>query len=1219
MKRVILLFSVFWLLFSPSAQALIDTDTDGLGDIWEAQHGFLIGANPPVAEAPEEDPDGDGFTNQVESRAGTDPQQGDSFPRHAFALIPPAYEVLPETLDGDSLAVLIDPPVSILTWPTVPGKSYEAIPSEDLIEWPTQTGAFLGSGIPFTFESESLYSDGTAPEALFWRVEINDTDSDEDSLTDYEELHITDPANPSKTLDPFDADTDGDGLTDSEEYIPGSNGHAAFTNYLTTDPDGSHGLLASLTSGLIARWDLEGQGIVPVNQQGPYYTLARYVDSVGTNHIVPFHTETKPEGMPSNAAGTTSAGAGFLCPPRTLLHNRTTYSVSLWAKIESGSISATRPFAALFTHHRRLPKPVPYQSQFTIDINGMWIERLANGTQILRSGTSNFINYTPGTNQQVNGTWTFNGVTSAAKPAGTFDDGKYHHFLAVRTSGTVALYMDGALIGTNNSVVIAAINATNETKTGISLGRYYGEPAEDGIPYTDLQAAKASFDRVRLWSRTLTAAEAESLYKQDIDRDGLWDITEERTRQWDDHNLNAIVESGEFRFIANPLHADPANSDHDTDEITSVHEQNVTLTKIDNPDTDGDGLPDGFEDKYRPTLDPLVVNNGLLDPDGDGLTTAQEYVGRTNPTVSDAHLYPPTWISVERSLQYDFDDYGYAYPTAPKKLSTTASWPGANPTNEDPLTTMSPFAQLSTLIAQRQPFPASFPPNKLSPELEAGGTATTIPNPPCHHASLSQRRIIVKVATPSAEPREFKAILLTERTINGIEQPDEAETLTLTVPPNATQSYPYDLIPSFTGGGFGSSAYSETIKHTVIKYDITEVISDQIAGNKANRLPTLHYGGHPNNPMLMGTRSGQNAKLRVSVLINPKHAPGMFVGARVVGTTQILGSTAFIPAAISTLDLAFKAQDGTKLYEIVVGYDTDKDGRLDPSEAKNVFQKTPKINKNGTPYSGGDPTYALMDKILIATRNDCIRAGHETAEYDFDLEATHDTGSDLMGMFSRGETTVPGVSATVWKQILDANKIPSPQGLSHPLGAKWNAANQSETFKLIFPFNSNLGSKVHESDGFKLLINRSINRLILANKAALLAAATTSVKESNPILFTDDQISFETSDYRSDVHLALGKCDANGTITFKYRKSLSGGLEILEFKCDGFVTDLYDWAYGTSLTIPIYGQIDLTKDAAITQAAFATLTDPRWTYSGRVFFTNVEIKTGWILHGQIYN
>ncbi len=1227
MKR--LLLPALCVALASNAHGLIDTDLDGLSDIWENQHGFTIGENPPVPEAPGSDLDGDGFTNLTESRAGTDPNDQGSHPAHAFSLIPPVYEASPPSVSPPASPppedpfdpspapapatqhVLIDPPVSILSWLTVPGKTYEAIPSEDLADWSAATGAYIGDGTPHTFESETLYPGGGVPPKLFWRVEINDTDSDLDGLTDYEELHITDPANPTKSLNPLVSDTDGDGIPDGTEYIPGTNGLAAFTNFLTGDPDGAQGLAASLATGLIARWDLEGTFIAP--SQGPYYTLARYGDSVGTNHIVPFHSETKPEGMPSKGAGTTSAGVGFLCPPRTLLHNRTTYSVSLWAKIEQGSISAPRPLAALFTHHRRLAKPVPYQSQFNIDINGMWIERLANGAQVLRAGTSNFINYVPGTNQQVNGTWAFNGVTSPAMPPGTYDDGKYHHYLIVRSSGIVTVYRDGALIGTNPNVILAAINATNDTATGISLGRHYGEPAESGLPVNDLLAAKATFDRIRVWNRTVSAVEAESLYRQDVDGDGLWDITEERTRKWDDHNLNAIIESGEFAFVANPLHADHANSDHDADEISSVREQDETFTDIAKADTDNDSLPDGFEDRYQPTLNPLVVNDGSLDPEGDGLTTAQEYTGGTSPTVSDAHLYPPTWISVERSLRYDFDDYGLAYPTAPKKLTTTATWPGAVPTNEDPLANMIPFADLGDIIAQRQPFPVTFPPDKLSPDLEAGGEATTVPTPPCHHASLTHRRIIVKTATATPEPREFKAILLTERTIDGIEQPDETETLTLTVPPNSTQSYPYDLTPTFTDGGLGSGAHSETVKQTVIKYDITEVISDQIAGNEANKLPTLHYGGHPNNPMLMGTRSGQNAKLRIGVKVNPAHAPGMYVGVRVVGTTQILGSVAFAPVAISKLDLTFKAQDDTKLYEIVVGYDKDKDGSLDPAEVKDVFQKTPKIEKNGDPYSGGDTTYAFMDKILIATRNDFLRARHETAEYDFDLELTHDTGSDLMGMFSRGDTTVPGVGATVGGQLLDANVIPSPQGLSHPLGATWNVTNQANTFKLVFPFNSTLGSDLHSSAGIRVLRDR----LIMANKPNLLASATSTQQESAPIAFTDDRIAFELSDLRSNVHLALGKCDAHGTITFRYRESIGGNLEILEYKMDGYVTDLYDWAYGTNLKLgPI--QLDLTKDAAITQAAFATLTDPRWPFAGRVFFTNVEIKTGWVLLGQSY-
>lgn len=173
MKRFILLASGLCILVSSSAHALIDTDLDDLSDIWEQQHAFTVGDNPPVSEAPDADPDGDGFINLSESRAGTDPYDQNSFPSLAFSLIPPIYETSPPSESAPP--VLIDPPVSILTWPTVPGKTYEAIPSEDLVDWSSTTGSYIGSGTPLTFESETLYADGGVPPEFFWRVEINDT------------------------------------------------------------------------------------------------------------------------------------------------------------------------------------------------------------------------------------------------------------------------------------------------------------------------------------------------------------------------------------------------------------------------------------------------------------------------------------------------------------------------------------------------------------------------------------------------------------------------------------------------------------------------------------------------------------------------------------------------------------------------------------------------------------------------------------------------------------------------------------------------------------------------------------------------------------------------------------------------------------------------------------------------------------------------------------
>jgi hypothetical protein len=56
----------------------------------------------------------------------------------------------------------------------------------------------------------------------------------------------------------------------------------------------------------------------------------------------------------------------------------------------------------------------------------------------------------------------------------------------------------------------------------------------------------------------------------------------------------------------------------------------------DRPDTDGDGLPDGWELRYGLNPYDSSGNNGADgDPDGDGLTNTEEWLFGTNPTVND--------------------------------------------------------------------------------------------------------------------------------------------------------------------------------------------------------------------------------------------------------------------------------------------------------------------------------------------------------------------------------------------------------------------------------------------------------------------------------------------------------------------------------------------------------------------------------------------------------
>ncbi len=122
----------------------------------------------------------------------------------------------------------------------------------------------------------------------------------------------------------------------------------------------------------------------------------------------------------------------------------------------------------------------------------------------------------------------------------------------------------------------------------------------------------------------------------DTDGDGMpngWEIDNgldatlnDATADPDDDGLNNLSEYQN--------NTDPQNPDTDGDGVNDGDEV-AAGTDPNDPDSDGDGMPDGWEITYMPPLNPLDSLDGLLDSDGDGLTNRFEYIYGCNPTNTD--------------------------------------------------------------------------------------------------------------------------------------------------------------------------------------------------------------------------------------------------------------------------------------------------------------------------------------------------------------------------------------------------------------------------------------------------------------------------------------------------------------------------------------------------------------------------------------------------------
>jgi uncharacterized protein (DUF1800 family) len=274
-------FAFLLALFS-SAAAVVDTNGNQQSDVWE----MLTGSK---GLPPGQDPDGDGFSNALESIAGTDPRNARSFPTQSL------------TVGSGG--------TSSLQWSSLRGKSYR-------VEFLPALGGMANSWQQLSIQDGNggllgfIHNAAPAGRAFF-RVRIADKDTDGDGVSDWEEL-IT-------GFDPHSAATDRYSwmATPPSEESPGTSADRNRVEAALAEP--SEVTVVGIDTDIDVGWPDPGAlairrtgGVgpvtVPVILGGTAVRGVDYDSSIGTTVSIPAGVrEVVVEFQPRDTAAMTNA------------------------------------------------------------------------------------------------------------------------------------------------------------------------------------------------------------------------------------------------------------------------------------------------------------------------------------------------------------------------------------------------------------------------------------------------------------------------------------------------------------------------------------------------------------------------------------------------------------------------------------------------------------------------------------------------------------------------------------------------------------------------------------------------------------------------------------------------------------------------------------------------------------------------------------------------
>nr|WP_238930442.1 M4 family metallopeptidase [Vibrio sp. S9_S30] len=114
----------------------------------------------------------------------------------------------------------------------------------------------------------------------------------------------------------------------------------------------------------------------------------------------------------------------------------------------------------------------------------------------------------------------------------------------------------------------------------------------------------------------------------------------------------------------------PTEPDSDSDGLSDGYEVNTSHTQPNHSDSDGDDLPDGFESDNG--LDPLNSADASLDKDSDGVSNIDEY--RLGSDINDASSLPTQISHLFESFESDLPAYWYKPDSSDKSWVQTNSY-----------------------------------------------------------------------------------------------------------------------------------------------------------------------------------------------------------------------------------------------------------------------------------------------------------------------------------------------------------------------------------------------------------------------------------------------------------------------------------------------------------------------------------------------------------------